>query len=250
MSPMPFPVRLCVAAAALLPAALSFAASAGSAPLAPFHAEYATLRNGSEIGRTALDLRDNGDGSWTLRSETQGTAGLAKLAGVHVVETSRFRWSEGLPEMLDYAYRQDAAFKQRTRSAKVDWNAGQVSVVEGDEPTSYAAAPGLISRQSVTLAIAGDLLRGAETFAYKVAVRDRIEDTRYTRTATEAVTVPAGRFDAVLMQRDGEPGADRKRVARSWFAESLGWLPVQIEQTEKKGDTITLKLVSSDRARR
>jgi hypothetical protein len=46
------------------------------------------------------------------------------------------------------------------------------------------------------------------------------------------------------MRRDGEPGEDRKRVARSWFAESLGWLPVEIEQTEKKGDTVTLQLVS------
>jgi hypothetical protein len=43
------------------------------------------------------------------------------------------------------------------------------------------------------------------------------------------------------MRRVGEPGSDRKRVARSWFAEKLGWLPVEIEQTDKK-DTITLKL--------
>jgi hypothetical protein len=58
--------------------------------------------------------------------------------------------------------------------------------------------------------------------------------------------VPAGAFDAVLMRRVGEPGADRKRVARSWFSEKLGWLPVQIEQTEKKGDTITLRLASAE----
>ena len=49
------------------------------------------------------------------------------------------------------------------------------------------------------------------------------------------------------MRRVGEPGTDRKRVARSWFSEKLGWLPVQIEQTEKKGDTITLRLASRRR---
>jgi hypothetical protein len=63
--------------------------------------------------------------------------------------------------------------------------------------------------------------------------------------ALGATAVPAGTFDAVLMRRVGEPGADRKRVARSWFAEKLGWLPVQIEQTEKKADTVTLKLASA-----
>jgi len=67
---------------------------------------------------------------------------------------------------------------------------------------------------------------------------------RYERAGTEKVEVPGGTFDAVLLRRVGEPGADRKRIARSWFAESLGWMPVQIEQSEKKGDTFTLKLVS------
>jgi hypothetical protein len=67
---------------------------------------------------------------------------------------------------------------------------------------------------------------------------------RYARGALETVQVPAGAFEARLMRREGEPGSDRKRVSRSWFAESLGWLPVQIEQTEKNGDAVTLKLVS------
>ncbi len=47
------------------------------------------------------------------------------------------------------------------------------------------------------------------------------------------------------MRRVGDPGADRKRVARSWFSAKLGWLPVEIEQSEKKGDTITLKLAKA-----
>jgi hypothetical protein len=39
-----------------------------------------------------------------------------------------------------------------------------------------------------------------------------------------------------------------KRSSRSWFAPTLGWLPIIIEQVEKKGDTVTLKLVSSHSA--
>lgn len=235
-----------LAALALTFCAMAPAFAADTA-VKPFHADYATLRNGSEIGRTTLDLVDNGDGSWTLRSETRGTSGLAKIAGIHIVETSRFRWKDGRPEALAYDYRQGGAFKQRTRHADFDWNGGQVHVVEGDGDFRYAIAPGTIDRQAVTLAIASDLVRGATTFDYKVAVKDRIEDMRYTRGAGETLKVPAGEFKTVLMRRDGEPGADRKRVARSWFAESLGWLPVQIEQTEKKGDTVTLKLISSNR---
>ena len=220
-------------------------AVAAPAVVRPFHAEYAAFRNGGELGRTTLDLADNGDGSWTLRSETRGTSGLAKIAGIHIVETSRFRWNENHPEALAYDYRQEGTFKQRTRHADFDWKANEVHVSEGGHDFRYPTAPGLIDRQSVTLALASDLMRGASTFDYKVAVKDRIEAMRYTRGADESLKVPAGEFKAVLMQRDGEPGTDRKRVARSWFAQSLGWMPVEIEQTEKKGDTVTLKLISS-----
>jgi len=237
-------MKILFAALAFASAATSAFAAGDSAPLAPFHAEYTALRNGDDIGRTTLDLADNHDGTWTLRSETEGTSGLAKLAGIHIVETSHFRWHDGRPEAIDYDYRQDSAVKKRTRHAVFDQKTGAARVEEGGETFRYATAPGLIDRHAVTLALATDLKRNATSFDYKVAVKDRIEEMRYERAGTEKLQVPAGAYDVVLMRRIGEPGTDRKRVARSWFAESLGWMPVQIEQTEKKGDTITLKLAS------
>ena len=220
------------------------AAAASDAPVRAFHAEYATLRNGDEVGRTTLELVDARNGEWRLRSETRGTVGLAKLAGIHVVETSRFRWRDGRPEAIVYDYRQEGAFRQRTREARFDWSAGEARVSEGGEAHRYPITTGTIDRQSVTLGLASDLLRGATTFEYRVAVKDHVETMRYARGPVESVHVPAGTFEATLMRRMGEPGSDRKRVSRSWFAQSLGWLPVQIEQTEKNGDTVTLKLVS------
>jgi hypothetical protein len=239
-------MKILLAALALSLAAIAPVFAADSA-IKPFHADYATLRNGSELGRTTLDLSDNGDGSWTLRSETRGTSGMAKLAGVHIVETSRFRWKDDRPEAIAYDFHQDAAFKQKVRHADFDWKAGEVHVTEGDGDFRYPIAAGIIDRQAVTLALASDLMRGATSFDYKVAVKDRIEAMHYARGTNETLKVPAGEYATVLMQREGEPGTDRKRVARSWFAQSLGWMPVQIEQTEKKGDTVTLKLVSPKR---
>jgi hypothetical protein len=219
-------------------AAPTFAAATDDAP-APFSAQYVALRNGDAVGQTTLALSDNGDGTFTLRSETRGTSGLARLAGIHVVETSHFRWHDGRPEAIDYDYRQESTLRNRTRHA--EFASGEARVEEGGKTFRYAVVPGLVDRHAVTLAIANDLRRGATAFDYKVAVKDRVEDMRYERVGEESVEVPAGTFQATLMRRVGEPGADRKRVARSWFAGKLGWLPVEIEQTDKK-DTITLKL--------
>ena len=221
----------------------SAAAAADNTAPAPFRADYVALRNDEPLGQTTLALSDNHDGTWTLRSETKGTSGLAKLAAVHIVETSRFRWKDGRPEAIEYDYRQDSALKSRTRHAVFSGN--EASVEEGGDSFHYAIVPGLIDRHAVTLALAGDLKRDAKTFDYKVAVKDHVEDMRYERAGNESLSVPAGTFETVLMRRVGEPGTDRKRVARSWFAEKLGWMPVQIEQSEKKGDTITLRLAST-----
>jgi hypothetical protein len=163
-----------VAAALLAFAVPAFAAGA----FKPFHGEYATLRNGDEVGRTTLDLADNGDGSWTLRSETRGTSTFAKLAGIHIVETSRFRWKDGRPEAVAYDYQQEGRFKQRTRHAAFDWREGSVEVSEGGRDFRYATVPGLIDRQSVTLALASDLVHDATAFEYPVAVKDRVETMR------------------------------------------------------------------------
>lgn len=222
---------------------LAAATAATPAAVQPFRAEYATYRNGSELGQTTLELSDNHDGSWTLRSETRGTAGLARLAGVHIVETSRFRWQDDRPVALAYDYRQ-TGIKRRTREARFDWDRNEV-VVKEDGEHRYATVPGLIDRQSVTLALAADLMRGAKTFNYKVAVADQVEDMEYVLDAPDTVTVPAGRYDTAVVKRDRMGRNHRRRVSRSWFASSLGWLPVQIEQADGKGETVTLKLVAT-----
>jgi len=61
----------------------------------------------------------------------------------------------------------------------------------------------------------------------------------YTTCGDRRVSVPAGDYVTVCLERVRE-----KRTSTSWFAKSTGWIPVQIEQVEKKGDTVTLKLAS------
>ncbi len=223
----------------LVPVSAAFADS----PIAPFKAEYETSRNGKELARTTIELRENADSTWTLRTTTQGTSGLAKMAGLDVAEESTVRWVDGRPETIHYDFRQDVAFKSRARHGEFDWNARQVHMVDGKSDARYALVPYAVDRHALTLALAADLSRQASRFDYKVAMKDAIEDVSYTRCGDDvSLTVPAGTFSTRCLERVRE-----KRTSKSWFVQSNGWIPVQIEQVERKGDTITLRLASIER---
>jgi len=224
----------------LLAALPCLASSAlADSPIEPFVADYVVLRDGKELGRTTIELRSNADATWTLRTTTRGTAGLAKLAGLDVVEESQVRWRDGNPETLVYNFHQNAAFKSRRRHASFDWPASEVRMQDGDSDARYALVAGTVDRHAVTLALASDLMRGETRFDYKVAAKEGIEDIRYTDCGRAEVTVPAGSYFTNCLER-----VRARRTSTSWFAESIGWLPVQIEQVESKGERITLRLAA------
>lgn len=208
-------------------------------PIAPFKAEYQTLRNGKELARTTIVLSANADGTSTLRTTTLGTSGLAKMAGLDVVEESTVRWVDGRPETVNYDFRQDVAFRNKRRHGEFDWRGNEVHMVDGKDEARYDLVRYAVDRHALTLALASDLSRQATRFDYKVAMKDAIEDVTYTSCGDEKLSVPAGSFSTRCLERVRD-----KRTSRSWFEESNGWIPVQIEQVEKKGDTITLRLAS------
>ena len=232
-----------IRALALSLCALLPATALAQSPIAPFKAEYQTLRNGKELARTTIKLDENGDATTTLLTTTEGTSGLARLAGLEVTEESVVRWIEGRPETLHYDFRQDVAFKNRRRHGEFDWTTGQVHMVDGKSDARYALVPNAIDRHALTLALAADLSRNAERFDYKVAMKDAIEDVRYTRCGDDVeLTVPAGTFSTRCLER-----VRAKRTSKIWFVGNNGWIPVKIEQVELKCDKMTLRLVSVEK---
>ncbi|HZP65655.1 MAG TPA: DUF3108 domain-containing protein [Rudaea sp.] len=217
------------------------AAYAADAPLAPFHAEYQVLRNGKEIGHAVLDLHAGSGGNWEFSSETHGTAGMAALVGLDVVEKSAFRWQDGQPECLHYSYAQKAAIKSRDLVIDCNWSAHAAQVDDNGRPASVALEAPSMDRHLVTLALMHDLAHASAPFDYRVVEKDKVSDQRYVESAREMLALPAGNIEAVKIERDR--GADAKRRTTSWFAPARGYLPVQIEQVEKN-DVITMRLAS------
>jgi hypothetical protein len=226
-----------LALAALLASAV--AAAGDAPPLAPFNADYQVKRNGKELGRATLTLRPAGDGTWEFSQRTEGTKGMASLLGVDVTEQSTFRWRDGMPEGLDYRYAQHTALKSRQRSTRFDWTAHEARSRDGKRDWTAPLDESAMDRNLVTIALMAALKAGAHELSFAVVDKDRVSAQRYVRGARESLSLPAGRIEAVRIDRQRE---NSRRTTTLWLAPRLDWLPVQIEQVEKNGETITLQL--------
>ncbi|MBS0555846.1 MAG: DUF3108 domain-containing protein [Proteobacteria bacterium] len=221
-----------------IPAAVLLAAStlALGAGLKPEQATYAVSRDGKVIGTATYSLAANADGSWTLRSETRGTGGMAKLLGLDVREESTFAAHDGTLQGQRYSYTQDAAIKHKQRTIDFDWKASQVHVRDNGKDFRYATQPGAIDRSAVAVALGLALADGATSATLPVAVRDRVEMQQYSVQGKTSIAVPAGKFDATEIDRTDAPG----KVMKSWYADGL--LPVRVEQPQHDGKAIVLEL--------
>lgn len=206
-----------------------------AAELKPTSAVYTVTRNGSAIGDSNFSLKQNGDGTWTLTSETKGTSGKARLLGIDVREESVFRWNSGKPQSVIYDYRQSSMIKSRTRHIEFDANALQAHSQENKDRFTYATPPGTTDRGTLQLLLAAAVIDGAHEVEVPVAVRDRAEQQRYAVAKNEAIQVPAGNFTATRVERN-----DGKAI--NWYAPSLGLLPVKVQQVSGDGSTVVLEL--------
>jgi len=70
-----------------------------------------------------------------------------------------------------------------------------------------------------------------------VAVKDHVEQQRFQAHGTEKISIPAGSFDAVRVERTDATGK-----GTSWYAPSASVLPLRIEQVQGDGSKIVMEL--------
>lgn len=221
----------------LIPAALIFASAVGAANLQPMNATYSVVRDGKPIGDANYSLVANADGTWTLRSQTRGSAGMARLLGLDVREESRFRWTDGKPQGLHYDYKQDAAIKSKRREIDFDWNSREARVRDNGKNFAYVIPQGTIDRSTVAVALGQVIAAGGRDATLPVAAKDHVEQQTYAARGEEKIRVPAGSFDAVLVERTDVAGK-----ARSWYAPGVTALPLRVEQLQGDGSMIVMEL--------
>jgi hypothetical protein len=213
--------------------ALPAAAFAADVPQS-FTATYQVLKDGGPLGEATVTLKPAGNGQFEYSNQTKGTSGLAAMLGANVAETSRFTWAGQVPQAVSYHYQLDAAVKSKTRDLTVQ--GGTVQVQDNKKSFSYAAVPGMVERNTLPLALGLALRSGQQQVALPVAVKQAVENQQFKVSGKEKVTVPAGSFDAVRVDR-----TDADRGFNAWYVPAK--FPVPVKLAQKDGGDLTMELV-------
>jgi hypothetical protein len=226
-----FLLRAGLAAALVLPTTVALAANVPQS----FTATYRVLQGDQLQGDATLTLKPLGNGQYEYSDKIAGTSGLAAALGASSSEVSRFSWAGKVPQAVSYKYAMASAFKPKNRALVVQ--DGTVQVDDNGKHHSYPAQPGMVERNTLPLALGVALRDGAQGATFPVAGRQAIEAQAFKVAASEKVSVPAGSFDAVRVDR-----TDQDRDFNAWYVPAKYPVPVKIAQ--KDGGDLTLELVS------
>ena len=129
------------------------------------------------------------------------------------------------------------------RTHNLNFNAGkkQVASTYKGKTLKLNMAQQAFDDLSLEVQIRQDLLNGKFTGNYYMAKHDKIEKTPFRKSANTKITVPAGTFDTVRVDRVHD---DDSRSTSFWLAPSLDYLPVKVSQINdgKKMDLELTKL--------
>lgn len=247
-------MRLLSAALVLLLAAAAPAAVAGDgdatleapAPwdFAPFAARYRVRYDGVPFSGTAVRSLERDGEKLHFRSELRALF-------LRVDEQSTLERRPDAPPRADYyVTRQKGLGRNRERRVDFDWEAGEL-VRTGDKPRVDPLEPGTLDPLGWQLLLRRDLARGAPetgtTLRYRITDGGDPEDVVLELVGPASVEVPAGRFDAVLLERRyGEDEAEGESM-RIWADPERDWLLLRLEHVEDgRGLLVALEEVLED----
>ncbi len=216
----------------------------------PFSATYTVGNNLLSAGNATLTLEQSEGDLWTYQLKTQPT-GVFKLTGKgNITETSVLRFVEapegGLLLRTDsYSYRQDNE-RRRAVDAAFDWNNGVLGWSRrGETNTASLTEQPVMDRLSVTLAVMSALRQDIDSSDYLVFDNGRLKNVVFEVEGVERLETSIGELDTLRVLRRNVDGSSRTTV--TWFAPTLDFVPVKIEQL-KRGELVarlTLKSLTN-----
>jgi hypothetical protein len=212
-----------------LTASAALAATPANAPVAlkPFTASYGVVWRGFNAGTTELDLARGEGGEFVYASRGKARGLFRAVFSEEITQTSWLQvTSEGV-RPIRYRADDGSSDTERDISLNFDWSAKRARGTAEDKVVDVPLEPGVQDAMSIQVALLLDLLRGQKPGTYRLIDKDKIKEYVYTYQGDERLKTALGEVDTVIYtsQRAGS-----KRLTRTWYAPSLGYVAVRGEQ--------------------
>ena len=185
-----------------------------------------------------------------LHSETHNTLTTSEISsGCHVqvvrplVETSTLNAPGGQLTLFSNALETQLAWKTSRKTTALLKGGKEYQYTDGKSVRLADYAPQTLDRHSLTVALVSDLRAGqGPEFVYRALAKGRAESYTFRITGEERLRTALGVLDTVRVERIRE-SSDGKRT-RIWFAKSRGYLPVLIQELDRDGDDIEMRIAA------
>lgn len=213
--------------------------------LRPHDVVYRTSFKGLNAGDLRLTLtRDTAPDAWLYETHAAPSLLASLIVSAKSLEQSRFRVTAAGVEPRGYSLTDGSKEHSEDTTLLYDWQHGRVSGRARGEAVALELAPGTQDAMSIRAAVIVDLLAGREPKEYAMIDGRELKHYVYTRGSRARLDTALGAIDTVIFDSDRKGSDGRGRSWRYWYAPSLGWLPVRIEQRED-GQTRMLLTVKS-----
>ena len=211
-----------IVAGVSLATATAVASTAGmaSTALTPSTADYSFTVENKYKGTATRTLTKSGN-SWNYKVN-------ARVAGVATAnQSSTFSLSGNniIPTSASTAYKVFGI--GNTHNMKFSDSGKKVASTYRGKTVNLSAPNRAFDDLSLEAQIRQDLLTGKSTGNYYMVKKDKVEKTPFKKVGNTKVTVPAGTFDTIRVDRIHE---DSDRSTSFWLAPSLDYLPVKVAQ--------------------
>ena len=207
--------------------AAATATAPGPAALQPFTATYGVVWRGFNAGTTELELTRTPEGQFSYVSRANARGLFRTVFSDEITQTSWFDVTDKGVRPVRYRADDGSLKTNRDISLDFDWSTNRVRGTAEDKAVDVALEPGVQDAMSIQIVQLLDLERGTKSATYRLLDKDRIKEYVYTYQGTERLKTALGELDTVIYtsQRAGS-----KRLTRTWYAPSLGYVAVRGEQ--------------------
>ena len=205
--------------------------SANASDLSGFSATYVLNADGKRGTATRTLIKNGDDYHYHVKASAVGVASMNQSAS--------FSLLNGRIVPSDSRMSVQVLGVGRTHHIKFDNPAKSVVSTYRGKSTTLRMNGQAYDDLSLEAQIRQELIHGQFSGNYHLVKKNEIEATKFRRSSSSKITVPAGTYDAIRIDRIHD---DKGRSTSFWLAPSLNYLPIKVSQIND-GRVISMELI-------